>query len=224
MSALEYVSTDRRNATRIRIAGEVPVLIGRGQGVLMDLSERGAKIRHRTAVLRGSTVRISIEWKGTRFSANAEVLASRVVTLGDNDGGGTTFETRLRFAPLDRDASHALTGMLDDVSGIDVRRWVANLRGWEDEPARVAPLVASGSYLRCRLAGTRWLVKCTRDGNQPADGFVVPAGIPDEEIVVLCDDYVRGGEEERQMIRLFASAAVDHTTLATARLRVVRNE
>ena len=74
MSALEYVSpSDRRTAPRIRIAGEVPVLIGRGQGVLMDLSERGAKVRHRTVVRRGGSIRISIEWKGTRHAIEVKV-------------------------------------------------------------------------------------------------------------------------------------------------------
>lgn len=214
MSAMEQGSSDmseRRSAQRLRVAGTIPALIGRGEGVLIDLSERGAKIRHSSMVRRGATVRIAFEWERARFSASAEVVVSRVVFLG-NAERPTMYESRLRFTNVSRDGQHVLSRTLDALAGRDMRRWVANLRGWDDEvtPAPVAaPAIAS--YLRFRLVGARWEVKATTDITQPTDGFLLPAGIDDNDIVKLCADYVRADRDGRQVMRLMAAASVEES-------------
>ncbi len=215
MSALEQGSLDRRSAPRLRVAGTIPALIGRGNGALVDLSERGAKIRHSTMIRRGAVVRISFEWRGARFSASAEVLSSRVVSLGT----ATTpamYESRLRFTAVPEDADRLLARVLEALSGRDMRRWVANMRGWEDEIAP-APAPAVTSWLRCRLFGTQWEVKCTNDLQQPEDGFLLPASIEDNEIVRLCADYSRADADGRRVMRLMAAAAVEGSLAAAGR-------
>lgn len=223
MSALEQGSvspsdglgkSDRRGAPRLRVTGSIPALIGRGDGVLVDVSARGAKIRHSTLVRRGASVRVSFEWDRARFSATAEVLASRVVSL-QGTNGDTVYESRLRFTGVLPEAQNVLSRMLAVLEGRDVRRWVANLRGWSDETESVAaPKLPAVSYLRCRLFGIRWEVKCTSDMTQPEDGFLIPAGIDDNDVVRLCADYAHADEDSRRMIRLLAAAAVEETASA----------
>jgi hypothetical protein len=208
MSALEQgtsLGADRRVATRLRISGTVGVLIGRGEGVLVDLSATGARVRHRTLVRRGAVVRVSFDGGERRFSASAEVLASRVVSLGD----GTTYESRLRFTALDPASAEALSTALESLAGRDMRRWVDNLHGWGDTPGSQAPRLGTGTFLRCRLLGRRWEQKWTRDTVQPANGFLLPAGIDPNEIRTLCDTYESLDEEGRATIRLMAAAAVE---------------
>jgi len=208
MSALEQgtsLGAERRVASRLRISGTVGVLIGRGEGVLVDLSETGARIRHRTLVRRGAIVRISFEGGERRFSAAAEVLASRVVSLGD----GTTYESRLRFTALDAESAAVLASTLESLAGLDMRRWVDNLHGWGDVPGSRAPRLGTGTFLRCRLLGRRWEQKWTRDTVQPSNGFLLPAGIDPTEIRTLCDTYETLDEEGRATIRLMAAAAVE---------------
>lgn len=208
---------DRRSGPRLRVAGTIPALIGRGDGVLIDLSENGAKIRHASMVRRGSTVRVSFEWERARFSATAEVLGSRVVCIGNADRA-TTYESRLRFLSVTADAQRVLTRTLDALAGHDMRRWVANLRGWDDELERnPAPGIVTTAFLRCRLIGMRWEVKATNDRTQPEDGFLLPAGIDDNEIVRLCADYLRADAEGRQVVRLLAAAAVEQAIADAAR-------
>lgn len=102
MSALEQaplpttIGDERRTANRIRIANNIPVAIGRGNGVIVDLSLSGARVRHTVTALRGSNVRVSFLWHDERFAATAEVLASRVVALG-SDARPTLYESRVRF-------------------------------------------------------------------------------------------------------------------------------
>lgn len=217
MTALEIDSTDRRVAPRLRIAGTVTALIGRGDGVLIDLSDRGAKVRHFTMVRRGALVRLSFEWEGERFSANAEVLASRVVSLGNGAGSGTTYESRLCFRDVPPPSESVLARALESLADRDVRRWVSNLRGWGDEPVREPLPFASGSFLRCRYLGTRWEKKCTHDLTQPEDGFLLPAGVDHHEVETLCSTYAHMDDEGRRVVRLMAAAAVDQACGALTR-------
>ena len=206
MSALEHDFSDRRTAPRIRIDGSMSALIGRGDGELIDLSRRGAKVRHTSLVRRGSTVRISFQCAEGRFSANAEVLASRVIAIGAN---GTTYESRVRFVNVDAESQTTLDRSLEAIAVRDMRKWVANLHGWSEESATATPPPITGAFLRCRLLGNRWEVKCTSTTAQPPDGFVVAATTPDAEIVTLCATYFRADEDARTTIRKIAAAALE---------------
>lgn len=210
MSALEQGSGhERRISQRFSISGKVPIVMGRGDGVLIDLSEHGARIRHFMPARRGSSARFSFEWNGARFSATAEVLAVRVVSLGN----GPSYESRLRFTDLDADSKTLLMAAIDGLVGRDVNKWVANLRGWTDhsQPAAAAPQPA-GAFIRCRLHGKWWERKITTNPEQPIEGFLVPAETSQTEIDTLCANYAHGTREDRNMIRLMAVAAVDQAT------------
>ena len=211
MSAIEqfpHHNRNRRAAERVRVAGTIAVVFGRGEGLLIDLSLCGAKIRHFSPVRRGAPVRVSFEWQQARFSATTEVLSSRVIHLGL----GPSYESRVRFTFVDEDSQRVLAAVVDQIAGRTARRWVANLRGWSDEAQSDSDPTPfpTNSFIRCRLQGIRWEIKRTRDIKQPADGFVLPAESVDSDIQMLCDNYSRGDEEERQLIRVMANAAIEH--------------
>jgi len=212
MSAIQQLSDDpreRRVAERLRVGGAVTVIFGRGEGVLIDLSQRGARIRHSTPVRRGTSARISFEWERRRFSATAEVLAARVISLG----AGPSYESRVRFTAVDPESENVLAAALEAIAGRNVRRLVANLRGWSDDSQALAAQTPagklSGSFIRCRLHGSWWERKITSATLQPVDGFLLPAESSGTDIATLCDNYARGDEDERQMIRMLAAAAVE---------------
>ena len=213
MSALEQLplqNQNRRQAERQRVDGTIAVIFGRGEGILVDLSQRGARVRHRAPVRRGAEVRLSFGWNGARFTANAEVLASRMIAIGN----GPSYESRVRFTSIAMESETVLASMLEELARRNMRRWVANLRGWSEE-SQTTP-VATGAFIRCRLRGTWWERKCTTDTTQPADGFLVPSDTAESEIATLCDTYSRAADEERQTIRLIAAAAVEQATLSSA--------
>jgi hypothetical protein len=208
VSALEqFPFSNRRTTERLRVAGSIAIVIGRGEGMLVDLSQHGARIRHFAPVRRGAAVRVSFEWEGARFSATAEVLASRMIRLGL----GPSYESRVRFILVDESSEHVLAAVLDAIAGRTTRRWVANLRGWSDEVQPDAAPLVHNSFIRCRLHGVHWEIKRTSDREQPEDGFLLPSESSDADIETLCDNYSRGNDEERQLIRLMAAAAVEQS-------------
>ena len=117
MSALEQTpfptiaADERRCASRIRIADQLPAVVGRGNGAIVDLSLFGARVRHTVTALRGSNVRVSFLWHDERFAATGEVLASRVVALG-NGVRPTLYESRIRFRLVTEAAGKLLERVL----------------------------------------------------------------------------------------------------------------
>jgi hypothetical protein len=224
MNAIEQTtpaSEDRRGAPRMRLGGKHPILIGRGDGVVMDVSETGARVRHSTATRRGERIRLSLEWEGERFSAHAEVLACRVVSIGN--GGGTTFESRLRFVSMPPGAAEVLQRTMQALQQRDMRRWVANLRGWGSEDERGDEFVnIASSLVRYRLCGNSWEKKCTTNGVQPDDGFVVPADVDESEVATLCRTYQGLDRDGRRIVRLMAAEVVAHVVQATQRHASIR--
>jgi hypothetical protein len=224
MSATATVSlpAERRANARLRIGGTHPVRLGRTDGVLIDISERGARVRHVAAVRRGETVRLAIEWQGERFIAQAEVLASRVVSMGN--GAGTIYDSRLRFVSMPEGAKEVLERTLAGFEARDLRRWVANLRGWEPQPEPIRhPALVTKTFVRFHLRGIWWEKKMTHDPAQPEDGFVLPADIDENEITSLCRTYEKLDAEGREVVRRIAGQVVAEAAETEKRHDAMRN-
>lgn len=198
---------DRRRSQRFRVAQPVATLVGRGTGSLVDLSATGARIRHTCAVVRGARVRVTFEWKGERFEATGQVLASRVTGIGTE---GTLFESRLHFLPLSASSTSVLEHALSDLGDGDLRKWVANLRGWNDEDPEPAPApeAPADTFVRCRFVNRRWEQRMTHDASPPADGFTVASGTEPSEIRALCRTFEQSDAEGRRLLQLLANAVL----------------
>lgn len=197
---------DRRTSIRFKPAHPLVAIVGRGTGSVIDISLSGARIRHDRAVARGARARIAFDWNGGRFEATAEVLGSRVAGI---EGKGTLFESRIRFLSFVGSSAELLERMRESVAKADLRKWVANLRGWNDEedssPQATPP---PNFFLQCRYVGGFWRHKLSRDSSAPADGFTIAAGTERSEISALCRTYESSDAEGRRLLQLFASAVL----------------
>ncbi|HYC90823.1 MAG TPA: PilZ domain-containing protein [Thermoanaerobaculia bacterium] len=196
--------SDRRRFPRLRLNEPIRTVIGRGVGTLVDLSANGARIRHEAPVALGARVRVTFDWKGERFEATAEVLASRVASLGD----ATRFESRLRFLSVPERSQKILARTMTDALDDDLRKWVDNLHGWTDNAARADEARAEGTFIRCRYVYGRWQQTHTRDPLPPPDGFTVPVETDPAEIRTLCRTFEKSDEEGRSLVRLITGAVV----------------
>jgi len=210
MSALEAFPEviERRSAERLRPSSAIRINVGRGMGMLLDMSRGGLRVRHTVPVTRGSQVRIAFEWQSERFDAIADVLSSRVASLGDGETAATTFESRFRFARLPESSQLVLDRVLAAISSRELRGWVANLRGWSDESRGNARSAETEAFIRCRLIGMRWQTKWTHDTTQPENGFLLPASTDSQQLVKLCETYSRADADGRHLIRIMADEAV----------------
>lgn len=198
--------SDRRRSARFKLTENVTAIFGRGTGTLIDISASGARIRHTASVARGAQVRVKFEWKGERFEAAGEVLASRVAGIGPD---GTLFESRIRFVRFLHDASAVLERALADLSDANLRKWVANLRGWAEDDAPAAPQrPAPRTFLRCRYVNHRWVQRVTSDATQPVDGFTVAAGTDPAEVQALRRTFEQSDAEGRRLLQLLTGAVL----------------
>jgi PilZ domain len=195
---------DRRRFTRHRLAQPLPALIGRSDGILVDISANGTRVRHASPVVLSARVRITFVWGRERFEATAEVLASRMVALKAD----ARFESRLRFVSIEPASQEVLARMLSDLMDRDLRKWVANLHGWGEESASLEEDNPPAGYIRCRFVSGRWQQTPTRDTATPLDGFIVPAGTAPAEIRSLCRTWESSDAEGRTLVRLITEAVV----------------
>src|SRR5262249_25240807 len=105
-------------------------------------------------------------------------------------------------------AIHLLGRVLASVQNGDVRKWVANLRGWSEDGHTHHSSTHTGSFLRCRLIGSRWERKWTSNPTQPEDGFLLPDSLHPEAVASPCEAYKGLDEDGRHLIRLIAAAAL----------------
>ena len=199
------VPHDRRRSPRHRPTSVVPLGVGRGYGTLVDLSATGARVRHDAPAALGARLRIRYEWRGGRFDGSGIVLASRVISLGD--GSHTRYESRLHFLSLTPHAQSMLEQTLADLEEHNLRKWVANLRGWGEHLADDPTAREAQTFIRCRYVGGRWEQKATREASLPDQGFTVPSSTDPFELRLLCRTYASGADG-RDLVRLLSRAVV----------------
>ena len=199
---------DRRRVPRFRFSLLMPAVLGRGDALVLDVSVDGARVVHFAGHPLESQTRLVFFYAGRRFGVNARVLASRVAGLGNGPGGSTTFESRLQFIDTPPEAAETLGRIIEHIESERLRSWVSNAAGDEPSHHHAGHDFDEPQYfMRCRLRGRRW-VKCwTRDAEQPADGFTVPATLSDGEVEILCEAYEKMDAEGRDLIRATSAMA-----------------
>jgi len=208
MSAIEQHPSERRRSTRTRLRCVLRALIARHEAIVVDVSLHGARVRHENAVRRGATVRVVFEWEQRRFAAAAEVLATRIVTLGAGDDEPAIYESRLRFPSLTADALDILHRVIAAAGNHELRSWVGNLQGDAGDARGTHPSPTRG-FIRCRYVHRRWERKWTRDASQPHDGFVIPAATDSSDIAALCSSWESMDDASRNLVQLTARAVVE---------------
>lgn len=200
------VPSDRRTAPRLRPSAVLPVRVGRGEGVVCDLAIGGVRIQHSGAQRRGGHTRVVISWEQQQLSLDCEVLSTRVADLGSATSP-PLYESRFRFRGMDEADLQTLTRLVASLRTRDLRKLVANLRGWDDEPQENLPTAAT--FIRMTRDGNEWQKKVTRASEQPAEGFVLPGGTELKEIELMCQTWERLDESGRELLRRMAAAAVE---------------
>lgn len=107
--------TERRLNPRFHAPISIPCRVALRDGVLIDLSTQGARVRHGGALKLGSEILFSFFCLGHRFAAMAHVETCAVAFLGNEETGATMFESRVVFNDLTHDAQELIERFLASV-------------------------------------------------------------------------------------------------------------
>lgn len=201
------IPRERRGSHRLRLTVPLPACLGRTDGVLIDLGRRGARFHHEKALAPGVELRLTFEWPGGPFRVRARVLSSRLIAVGSRQ---TRFESRLQFLQVPPGSNAVLQRVITTLTDQQLRQWVANMMGEWQVPPSAEPAGTARARLRFRLLNGHWDTQPAAAGEgPPPDGFIVPASMEPGEISILCAAYQSLDRDGRQLLRLFASAALE---------------
>ena len=87
---------DRRRSGRFEPVMQIPARVGKRDGVVLNVSHRGARVRHPGSLRPSELIDLVFPCSGGQFSSRARVLSCRVVPLKD-PAGLLVYESRFAF-------------------------------------------------------------------------------------------------------------------------------
>ena len=103
---------DRRLSGRFEPVIQIPAKVGRRDGVVLNVSHRGARVRHPGSLTPNQVVELAFPCSGGQFSSRARVLSCRAVPIRDA-AGQMVFESRFAFANPSPEALALLEKLLE---------------------------------------------------------------------------------------------------------------
>ena len=227
---------ERRKKQRVQLTRGLLARFGAMGAVILDITDAGARIEHLTRLDVGKHARFRFEWQGREIQADAEVRSCKVHRFAHGDDGTTVYQSGLLFVEFVDDATERLRELVATSVARSLAEQVANARGIGPVIERNMPVFRSGvvasgeitpdektkqfipesevvvdrGYVRCTLInGRRWEKKWSRTPEQPTEGFTVRATESDDHVDQLCETYMKGTPEDRELIRLFARVSVE---------------
>jgi hypothetical protein len=229
--------SERRRKTRIQLTRGLIARFGGMGAIILDITDAGARIEHFNPVELRKTSAFRFHWNDRKIETSARVVSSRIHRFAEGADGTTVYQSGLFFTDYKEEAASALRDLISTVVTRSLAEQVANARGLGPvtQPAMPVfregivastgpPAPASGDeallprsavaieqgYLRCVLTSDgRWQRKWNRTPDQPVEGFTVSAVETEREVEQLCQAYLEGSVEDRNLIRLMARLSVE---------------
>lgn len=233
------MSPERRKKKRIRLTRGLIARFGTMGAIILDISDAGARIEHFNRLDVRKKALFRLDWQQKPIETTAQVVSCRVHRFAPGDQGTTVYQSGLFFTDYADDSAARLRDLASTIVARSLAEQVANARGIGPVIERNMPVFRSGAvvangleanqgsaerlipandvaidrgYIRCTLiGGVRFDQKWSRTPDQPAEGFTVPASEPPEHVDQLCENYLKGSEEDRKLILLLAQLSVDKT-------------
>jgi hypothetical protein len=227
---------ERRKKQRIQLTRGLIGRFGVMGVVILDITEAGVRIEHFERLDLRKKASFRLDWQQHTIETTAEVRSCKIHRFAAGDEGATVYQSGLLFTDYVGDAAAQLRELTTFIVSRSLAEQVANARGLGPVTERTMPVFRSGTvaasglepdqeakrlipnsdlaidrgYLRCTLvAGNRFEKRWSPKADQPREGFTVPASEPPEHVDQLCENYLKGTEEDRKLILLLARLSVD---------------
>src|SRR2546428_5126446 len=223
---------DRRKKKRIRLTRGLIARFGTIGAIVLDISDAGARIEHFNPLDVRKKAVFRFDWQQKSIEATAEVRSSRIHRFESGAEATTVYQSGLCFTDYAADSASRLRDLASTIVARSLAEQVANARGLGPVIERNMPVFRSGGvvasglepnqesagrlipaaevaidrgYIRCTLiGGVRFVEEWSRTPDPPQQGFTVSASEPEEHADQLCETFLKGSEDDRQLILLLA--------------------
>jgi PilZ domain len=193
------VNEERRAYQRLTLTEPLDAWFGDYAVRLVDVSASGAQLEHDDPIPSDARGLLRFWWRG----AEVEILAETARVIHENRIGLQFLEEN----PL-------LNDQIAASAAERLRALEANARGDRrsnvvgDETLTSTSRTLATRFVRWTLEDGGWKGQLSSSSRQPANGFTISAGEPDEEVSMLRRTYESGDEESRRLTRMLAELSV----------------
>lgn len=222
---MEDARKARRSLGRISFRMPRPARFATHDVILIDLSVRGAGIRHHVKIAPNTNGVLRFRLERQVHEVPCQLSRSRLELVRQNDKTLQIYRSALRFDSLgeerEGDGLDSIREALRKRVERAIRRQQADafgdpsLMSGTDESSGSIPVdllaswMESRNFIRCTLGrDRRWKIERVDDAEQPINGFTVSAEEGEQEIAVLRSTWERSDENQRRLIRIFAQIAL----------------
>lgn len=188
--------------------------------ILIDLSVRGAGIRHHKKLLPQTKGVLTFRLERRHHEIPCIVARSRLELVKQGDKTLQIFRSALGFEALEESLDSIRAAIRKRVERAITRQKADALGQPElmngiDESSGAIPIDLLASwmetrpFIRCSLdKNGRWKYERAESSEQPPEGFTVSAEETDKEIDLLKMTYEKARPDQRKLIKIFAQLAL----------------
>lgn len=194
------MAEERRTFQRLNLSRAIEGRFGERAVRIADVSASGAQLVLDGPIESGTRARLRFAWRG----ADVDVMAE--VTRCDDGHAGVQF-VEANDALRDLLAASVLEILQAQKANADGDR-ARNVIGDDATLTAASELELSDAFVSFRLGDAGWKRRRSLLPDQPDDGFTIRAGVPQEDVELLCRTYEAGDAESRRLTRLMAELSV----------------
>ena len=194
------MADERRTFQRLNLARPIEGRFGDRAVRIADVSASGAQLIVDAPIESGTRARLRFTWRGDEVDVMAEIMRNEDGRAGVQFVEANDVLRNLLAASV-LEILHAQEANADG----DRSR---NVIGDDATLTSASELELSDAFVSFRLGAAGWKRRRSLLPDQPEDGFTIRAGVPQEDVDLLCRTYEAGDAESRRLTRLMAELSV----------------
>lgn len=222
---MEKAEKARRSLGRVSFRMPRPARFATHEVILVDLSVRGAGIRHHVKITPNTRGVLRFRLERQVHEIPCSLFRSRLELVKQADRTLQIYRSALRFDALEGSEEEGGLSTVREALRKRVERAIkrqqadafgdpALMSGTEESSGAIpvdllASWMESRNFIRCTLGRDgRWKSERVDDAEQPINGFTVSVEEGEREIAMLRSTWEKADENQRQLIRIFAQIAL----------------
>ncbi len=194
------MADERRTFQRLNLGRAIDGWFGERAVRIADVSASGAQLMVGAPIEDGTRARLRFAWRGDEVDVMAEVTR-----VEDGRAGVQFVEANDALRDLLAASVLEILHAQEANAGGDRAR---NVIGDDATLTSASELELTDAFVSFRLGEAGWKRRRSLLPDQPEDGFTIRAGVPQEDVDLLCRTYEAGDAESRRLTRLMAELSV----------------